>query len=484
VSPALHAPIIRALAWRSGSQIVAQLISWSATFLVIRLLSPADYGLFALTQPLLALLAMLGGEGIATALIREKQLDQGHVRRVFGLLILVNLALAIVQCLTAPIVAAWCRQPIIADLLRVQALAYLAVPATVLGRALLSRRMDFRSQALASLAAAIMSASVGAIGALSGWGIWTLVAAPLAMVVTRASLLTVAARLWLRPKFGWTGMDAIARFGIALTCSQLLWFGQVQADILIGGRWFDPHQLGLYTTALFLAQILTAKFMPAFNEVAYAGYAQAAGEGGQAVATAFTGSVRMVMAIALPFYAGMALAAEPLVAVVLGDHWTGTAPMVRGLAVAMPWVTLQIMFSPVTNALGRPMHAVYGAAAGCLIMPAAFAVAAPYGVQGFAWAWILGFPLLAIFTAAISLPLIGLRPSTLVAAIAPTAGATLAMSAAIVIIRPLLVAGDSLPTLVATVMCGVTVYGLCLALLWPAGLRHLRLVSFRAVPTV
>src|SRR5690606_149052 len=39
-----------AVIWRSGSQILAQLVTWSVTLVVIRLLDPADYGLFAMTQ--------------------------------------------------------------------------------------------------------------------------------------------------------------------------------------------------------------------------------------------------------------------------------------------------------------------------------------------------------------------------------------------------------------------------------------------------
>ncbi|MEG3172202.1 hypothetical protein U1708_08245 [Sphingomonas sp. ZB1N12] len=42
-----------ALIWRSGSQIVAQLVLCSATFLMIRIRAPADYGLFAMCQVIL-----------------------------------------------------------------------------------------------------------------------------------------------------------------------------------------------------------------------------------------------------------------------------------------------------------------------------------------------------------------------------------------------------------------------------------------------
>ena len=40
--PTLRRQIRRAVIWRSGSQLVAQVIQWGATFAVIRTLSPAD----------------------------------------------------------------------------------------------------------------------------------------------------------------------------------------------------------------------------------------------------------------------------------------------------------------------------------------------------------------------------------------------------------------------------------------------------------
>src|SRR3546814_5407899 len=43
-----------AVIWRSGSQILAQIITWASTLLVIRLLDPSDYGLFAMTQVVLS----------------------------------------------------------------------------------------------------------------------------------------------------------------------------------------------------------------------------------------------------------------------------------------------------------------------------------------------------------------------------------------------------------------------------------------------
>ena len=114
-----------AVIWRSGSQIVGQLVTWVSTFVVIRILSPADYGLYALTSVVLALLALMNGFGLANAVIRERETTPHMLRQLFGMLLLLNAALALAQFLAAPLVAAYFGQPMVTQLLRVQSLIYL-----------------------------------------------------------------------------------------------------------------------------------------------------------------------------------------------------------------------------------------------------------------------------------------------------------------------------------------------------------------------
>src|SRR6187551_159058 len=108
-----------AVIWRSGSQIAAQLVAWCSTLAVVRILEPSDYGLFALTQVVLAFLNFLNGYGFASSLIKEREIDRRMVRQAFGMLLLVNAGIALLQLLIAPAAAAWYRQPVVAELLQV-----------------------------------------------------------------------------------------------------------------------------------------------------------------------------------------------------------------------------------------------------------------------------------------------------------------------------------------------------------------------------
>jgi O-antigen/teichoic acid export membrane protein len=285
----------------------------------------------------------------------------------------------------------------------------------------------------------------------------TLVAAPAVLWYARAIGLAWKAKLWIRPVFRFADAGAMARFGGAMILVQFFWFVQSQADVFIGGRLLDAHNLGIYTTALFLTQILAAKFVPPLNEVAYAAYARIQDQ--EALMTgAFLKTVRLIMLIALPFYLGLAVTAEPFVLTFLGPKWAEAARFVPILAAAMPLMTLQILFAPATNALGRASAAVRTGAVGAVVMAGGFAFGIQWGAIGLAWAWLGGMALVLAATIHLSLPEIGASRRGLAAAVAPGLGASLAMALAVAGLDSLLPELSPARRLAALVPFGAAVY--------------------------
>lgn len=462
-TPSLAAQVRTAVLWRSGSQVFTQIVSWCSTLIVIRLLAPQDYGLFAMASVMLVLLSTMNGWGLASALIREEHVTEERLRQTLGMLILLNCGLALAQFLAAPLVALWFEQPQVADLLRVQSLLYLGLPFCALPHAILSRKMDFRRPAQVRLAAALAGAATALTGAFSGWGVWTLVAAPMAMLVTEATGMTWAARAPIRPSFRFAGAGHIAGFGGVMTATQLFWFVQSQADVMIAGRMLDAHDLGVYTTGLFLAQLLAAKFVPPINEIAYAAYSRHKVTGPEPL----TATIRLVMLVALPAYAGLAVVAPVLVPVLLGDKWLEIVPLLPVLAAAMAMLTLQILFAPATNARGVPLAALRITMLGSVVMPAAFLIGSQWGVAGFAWGWVGGMAVLTSATVTLSGRIIGLTWSGLARAIAPPLGAALVMAAGVALALGVLPKMLPLAALAGAVLLGIALYLATLRLVAP-----------------
>lgn len=447
-----------AVIWRSGSQILAQMVQWAATFLVIRILNPHDYGLFAMTGVVLVFLNMLNGYGLASGLIQKPEITPRDIRQLFGMLLLLNGLLAAAQVfLLAPAAAAYYRQPIVAHLLQVQALLYLTTPFIALPYALLSRTLDFKLQARVNILASMASASAALGGALYGLGVWTLVFAPLVLFSVRAIGMTIAAKSLVWPSFDFRGSGTLARYGGVMAVGQLFWFAQSQADVFIAGRHFTPHELGIYTESLFLTQVFVSKFVPPLNEVAFSAYARIQHDPA-AVAAAFNRSVRIVMLAALPFYFGLAATAGPLVEAVLGDKWSGSAPVVHLLALAMPFMTLQVLLQPACDARGRPGIGVRNGAFGALVLSIGFLIGVRWGATGLATAWILTYPIYLGFSLWRSLPVIGTNLRSIAEAIAPALAAALAMAICVTLVDRALPPMTDWPELAILVATGATVY--------------------------
>lgn len=419
--------IRKAIIWRSGTQIFAQLISWVSTLAVIRILDPGDYGLFAMIQVVAVFFSILNGYGLASWVIQSEKVDPVRLRQAFGALLLLNGGLAVLQFLLAPLAAEFYRQPIIADLLRVQAVTFLATPFIVLPEALMARELEFKKTALINLLSAIIGALVALSCALSGLGVWTLVYAAIAIFWTQAIGLFFCAKMFIWPKFNFRGSGQMFTFGGAVLLAHVFWTIQSQADIFIASRSLSIYELGLYAEAMFLTTIFTAKFIPPLNEVAFPAYSRMQSDV-KTLSQSFLKAVRIIMLISCPLYFGLVVTSHELVSVVLGEKWLPMAPIVSVLALVMPAMTLQILFAPASNALGRPTIAARVMAFGAFILPLGFVIGVQFGIMGLAYSWLATFPLLTAFTIYQSKPHIGFSLSGLARAVWPGFSASTTMA--------------------------------------------------------
>ncbi len=401
---------------------------------ILRILDPGDYGLFAMTSVILVFLNFLNGYGFASSLIQSETVEPMQIRQAFGMLLILNTALALVQLFIAPALAVqYYQEPMVGEMLRWQALIYLSTPFMVLPEALMSRNLEFKKPAIINLLSAFVGASVSLYMALNDWGVWTLVFAPIAIFWTRAIALTVATKFYIWPSFDFRGAGAMFGFGTTLLVSHGFWIVQSQSDIFIAGRFLDPHDLGLYAEALFLTSIFAAKFVPPLNEVAFPAYARMQHDK-EALAAGFLKAAKLILFIACPLYIGMAATAEPFVAVIMGDKWLEGIPYVQILALSMPFMTLQIIFTPALNALGKPNLTARNSMFGAVLMPITFLFGIQYGAIGLAWGWLLAFPILLCFTFYNAKDVIGITWRGLLDSIWPAIFASISMAAVVILV--------------------------------------------------
>src|SRR4029079_9649383 len=84
-----------ATSWSAHSRFIGQLISWSLTLVVIRLLEPEDYGLIAMATLLISLLYLVNDVGLDGVLIQSRPLDETMRQQILAAVVIANLTILI-----------------------------------------------------------------------------------------------------------------------------------------------------------------------------------------------------------------------------------------------------------------------------------------------------------------------------------------------------------------------------------------------------
>ena len=165
----------KGLAWSMIERFATQGVQFLFGIILARMLSPDDYGIIAMPLVFLAIAQCFIDSGFSGALIRKTNLTEDDLSTAFYFNIGVGVICYLILFFTSPLIADFYNTPILADLLKVTALATLFNPLCAVQQAILTKKIDFKTQAMVSLAGALVSGLVGLVMAYTGFGVWALV---------------------------------------------------------------------------------------------------------------------------------------------------------------------------------------------------------------------------------------------------------------------------------------------------------------------
>ncbi|MCH8822446.1 MAG: lipopolysaccharide biosynthesis protein [Planctomycetes bacterium] len=218
-------------------------------FVLAAVLGPSEFGLIAMAGAYIIFVEMFVAQGMGAAIIQRKDLKDEHLDSIFWLILVASVLLAIISVAISPWWATVNDLPRLASVISVLSLSIPIKGLTVVQYALLQRKMDFRNLALLSGAASIIGGVIGVAMALSGYGVWSLVAQQLVSSAL-ATLIMWKVSSW-RPRFRFSYRRARELFGFSggMLASQLGVYTARQSDVILMGVFFGPIAVGLYRLA-------------------------------------------------------------------------------------------------------------------------------------------------------------------------------------------------------------------------------------------
>ena len=322
-----------ALAWSFAERYASFSIGFVSTLILARLLTPAQVGVFSMCMALLAVLGIVRDFGVSEYIIQVRELDVPRQRAAMAVALTAAWSLAALILLGRDAVATFFAEPQVASVLGVLALQSIVLPLSSPAFATLSRELAFKRIFALQIACNAAQAAVALTLARQGWG-------PLALawgVVANSATQTVLLHAMqgcsglFRPALKHT--RELLRFAWMSMSSRGLETLTRNAHEPIIAKQFDFASVGLFSRAWGMVEMFHSNVADAVLRVSTPAFA-AAHRGGQPLAAAFTRATALYVSIAWPFFAFVALMAEPIILVLFGTQWVAAAPLASILALA------------------------------------------------------------------------------------------------------------------------------------------------------
>lgn len=403
------------LKWNTAAKTVGQAVSWLVTLLVIRLLSPQDYGLMAMSVVIIGLVTGFAEFGLGGSLVQARAVSRDELARLAGVLAATNLACGALVFAGASLYASLLHEPRLANIVRVLAFQFALNAIDAVPQAIAYREMQWKRMAGIELAVMLLGSAVTLALAWLGAGVWALVVGTIASGVLRTALF-VGLGTFVWPSFQSGGMGRHLRFGGAVTAGRLLWQFTFQADVLIAGRFLTSQAVGLYSVALHLATLPMNKAMAILNQVAFSAVARLQDDRPR-MRERLLDALRLLALGAIPALWGVCAVAPEFVDVVLGPAWHPAIFALQIVSLLTPVRMLGAVFSTALAGIGRADLDLRNMAIGAVVLPAAFLIGVQWGVDGLAASWAVGVPIASAWSLPRAFAALGIGVSQVWAAV-------------------------------------------------------------------
>lgn len=328
------------------------------TIVAARLLVPADFGIFALALLVVNLFDYMKDLGVGAALVQRP----GNWNRLaptgLTLSVIFGVLFGLALVAAAPLGAYVLHQPRLTPLIQVLAVGLTISAFGMIPASRLRRDLDFRRRIWPEFLGAVVKASLTIGLAAAGVGVWSLVYGQLAGTVVTTVLYWVVARSPIVFGFDKTEAKGLIRFGISLTGVALLSFAMFNMDYLFIGVRQGDTQLGLYTLAYRLPELLVLNLCIVISDVLFSALSRLQ-HARELLASHYLQVTTAAIALSAPISVILSTAAPAVIATLYGHQYAGAAPVLAILSIYTLVYSTSWHAGDVFKAIGRPTLLIY-----------------------------------------------------------------------------------------------------------------------------
>lgn len=342
----------KGLGWGFVDNLLGAGFTAVVSIILARILSPEEFGLVGMITIFIVLGTNLMDSGFTNALIRKEEVNDKDLSTVFYTNLAIGLVIYAILYFTAPFIAAFLEQGILTELMRVLGLSVVILSLGQVQRVTFIRKIDFRTQAIISMAASVISGVCSIWMALKGYGVWSLVAQQLSKQATVALLLWVFST-W-KPSFIFSVKSFREMFAFGsklLACSiiSVIW-NEIYSFVI--GKLYSPVSVGYFSRAEKFKSMVTINIGQVVQRVGYPVMSTIQNDPERQVRV-YRKIARLTILITSTLVMGLLGCADAMIEVLIGAKWLPAGDYLRILGLSGIFIPLLLGSVNVFNANGK-----------------------------------------------------------------------------------------------------------------------------------
>ena len=384
MSESLKSKTLKGTIWSSIERFSVQGIQFVVMIIMARILTPEDYGLVADLVIFIAISQSLIDSGFSQALIRKQDRSEVDNSTVFYFNIAVGFGLYGLLFVLAPVIANFYKEPILIPMTRLISLSIVINSFVVVQRALLTIKLDFKTQAKASLLAAISAGIVGITMSYTGFGVWAIVWYQLTNLTVNVSVLWILSHWRPSLSYSWASFRELFSFGSKLALSGIIDTLYRNIYLIVIGKVFKAADLGFYTRAHQFAEFPSSNISGIIQRVTYPVLCTIQDDDNR-LRDVYRRFLRLSAFIVFPLMIGLSAVAHPFIILVLKEKWEFSAVLLQIICLVMMWYPIHSINLNLLQVKGRSdlflKLEIYKKIIGVLIL----AIMVPFGLIAMCW---------------------------------------------------------------------------------------------------
>lgn len=342
----------KGLGWGFVDNFVGTGITAVVSILLARILSPEEFGLVGMIAIFVSLGNSLMDSGFSGALIRKKEASDRDLSTVFYTNLLLSVIIYLTLFFSAPAISDFLNNGQLTLILRILALSVVIMSFTQVQKVNFIRKIDFRTQAMISLAASVVSGVVSIWMALAGCGVWSLVVQQLSKQAVVSVLLWVFSTWKPSLTFSFASFREMFSFGSKLLACSLISVIWNEIYSLVIGKMYNPIAVGYFTRAEKFKTMVTSNIGQVVQRVGYPVLSSIQDDSERQVRV-YRKVVRLTILLTSTLVLGLVGCADAMIQVLIGAKWLPAAEYLRILGISGMFLPLILSSVNVFNANGK-----------------------------------------------------------------------------------------------------------------------------------